>query len=130
MSKTYFLDIGIHLIDLVCYLFGDYKSYKMFRLNDKLAKGQILFNNAKVNFYLSIDRKDLSKDKNKKVIRDFIINNRKIDLVKSPHVEASYHLQLSPGTNVAVINAIAHVIAREKLLDQKFIDERCDAEEF
>lgn len=76
-------NIGIHLIDLVCYLFGDYKSYKMFRLNDKIAKGQILFNNAEVNFYLSIDRKDLSKDKNKKVIRDFIINNRKIDLVKN-----------------------------------------------
>ena len=76
-------NIGIHLIDLVCYLFGDYKSYKMFRLNDKKAKGQILFNNAKVNFYLSIDRKDLSKYKNKKVVRDFIINNQKVDLVKN-----------------------------------------------
>ena len=55
----------------------------MFRLNDKKAKGQILFNNAKVNFYLSIDRKDLSKYKNKKVVRDFIINNQKVDLVKN-----------------------------------------------
>ena len=76
-------NIGIHLIDLVCYLFGEYKSYKMIKLNNKISKGQIMFNKAKVNFYLSINRNDLKKYKNKKVIRDFIINGQKIDLVKN-----------------------------------------------
>ena len=39
-----------------------------------------------------------------------VIDPRRIDLVKTPHVAAAHHLQLRPGTNVAVINALAHVI--------------------
>ena len=50
--------------------------------------------------------------------------------VKSPHVEAKHHLQLLPGTNVAVINALAHVVVTEKLLDEEFVKERCDLEAF
>ncbi|MEI6109702.1 MAG: formate dehydrogenase subunit alpha [Actinomycetes bacterium] len=55
-----------------------------------------------------------------------IIDPRKIDLVESAHIKADYHLQLQPGTNVAVINAIAHVIATEGLIDEEFVSERCD----
>ena len=66
-------NIGIHLIDLVCYLFKDLNSYKTIKLNSNSAKGTILFNNAKVDFNLSIKKKDLNKY-NKPVIRDFIIN--------------------------------------------------------
>src|SRR4029079_16750498 len=39
-----------------------------------------------------------------------VIDPRQIDLVRTPHVEASYHLPLLPGTNVAMVNALAHVI--------------------
>jgi formate dehydrogenase major subunit len=59
-----------------------------------------------------------------------IADPRKIDLVRMPHVEAQYHLPLKPGTNVALINAISHVIATEGLLDEKFVAERCDAANF
>src|SRR5215470_3581138 len=44
-----------------------------------------------------------------------VIDPRQIDLVKSPHVQAQYHLPLKPGTNVAMINAMAHVIVTEGL---------------
>jgi predicted molibdopterin-dependent oxidoreductase YjgC len=44
-----------------------------------------------------------------------VIDPRRIDLVRSPHVEAEFHLQLKPGTNVAVLNALAHVIVTEGL---------------
>ena len=44
--------------------------------------------------------------------------------------QASYHLQLLPGTNVAIINALAHTIMTEGLADEKFIAERCDQEAF
>jgi formate dehydrogenase major subunit len=57
-----------------------------------------------------------------------IVDPREIDLVRSPHVEAQYHLQLRPGTNVAVVNALAHVIMSEGLEKKDFVDERCDAE--
>ncbi len=59
-----------------------------------------------------------------------VIDPRRIDLVKSPHVEAAHHLPLRPGTNVAVVTALAHVIVTEGLADEAFIRERCDWEEF
>ncbi len=59
-----------------------------------------------------------------------VIDPRATESVRSPHVAAAHHLQLRPGTNVAVINAMAHVIMTEGLQDQKFIDERCDLNEF
>lgn len=55
-----------------------------------------------------------------------VVDPREIDLVKSPHVQASHHLKLKPGTNVALINALAHVIVTENLLDERFVNERCD----
>jgi formate dehydrogenase major subunit len=57
-----------------------------------------------------------------------ILDPREIDLVRSPHVEAAYHLPLRPGTNVAVLNALAHVIVTEGLEKKDFIAERCDPE--
>ena len=59
-----------------------------------------------------------------------IIDPRRIDLVKSPHVEAQYHLPLLPGTNVAMINALAHVVVTEKLVDEPYVKERCDLAAF
>jgi formate dehydrogenase major subunit len=59
-----------------------------------------------------------------------IVDPRRIDLVRTPHVEAQYHLQLMPSTNVAVMNAMAHVIVSEGLENRAFINERCDLAEF
>ena len=41
-----------------------------------------------------------------------------------------YHLPLRPGTNVAVLTALAHVIVTEGLVDEAFVRERCDWDEF
>jgi formate dehydrogenase major subunit len=62
--------------------------------------------------------------------RLIIADPRKIDLVKSPHVQAEYHLPLKPGTNVALINSIAHVVVTEGLLAEEYIKERCDLPAF
>ncbi|HQT46686.1 MAG: formate dehydrogenase subunit alpha [Acidocella sp. 20-63-7] len=59
-----------------------------------------------------------------------VIDPRRIDLVRTPHVEAQVHLPLRPGTNVAVINALAHVIVTEGLVNEAFVRERCDMSEF
>jgi formate dehydrogenase major subunit len=55
-----------------------------------------------------------------------VADPRDIDLVKSTHVRADYHLKLAPGTNVALINAIAHVIVTEGLANETFARERCE----
>ena len=59
-----------------------------------------------------------------------VVDPRRIDLVRSPHVEAAHHLALQPGTNVAVLTAMAHVIVSEALADEAFIRERCDWDEY
>ncbi|MFA5901151.1 MAG: formate dehydrogenase subunit alpha [Hyphomicrobium sp.] len=62
--------------------------------------------------------------------RLIIVDPRRIDLVKSPHIEADYHLQLRPSTNVAVLNALSHVVVTEGLVDRSFIAARCNKEDF
>ncbi|WP_341963564.1 formate dehydrogenase subunit alpha [Pseudomonas sp. RC10] len=59
-----------------------------------------------------------------------VIDPRRIDLVDSVHGRAKIHLALRPGTNVAMLNALAHVIVTEGLLDQAFIDARCEGNDF
>ncbi|MCB2118333.1 MAG: formate dehydrogenase subunit alpha, partial [Rhodobacteraceae bacterium] len=59
-----------------------------------------------------------------------VIDPRRINLVKSAHIAASHHLQLRPGTNVAVVTALAHVIVTEGIFDESFVRERCDWDEF
>ncbi|WP_186396684.1 formate dehydrogenase subunit alpha [Stappia sp. TSB10GB4] len=59
-----------------------------------------------------------------------VVDPRRIDLVRTPHVQAAHHLALRPGTNVAVVTALAHVIVTEGLFDETFIRERCDWDEF
>jgi len=59
-----------------------------------------------------------------------VIDPRRIDLVRSPHIEAQYHLPLQPGTNVAVLTAMAHVIVTEGLVDTQFVAERCEVDAF
>lgn len=59
-----------------------------------------------------------------------VIDPRRIDLVRSPHIEADYHLPLKPGTNVAVVTALAHVVVTEGLYNEAFVRERCDWDEF
>ena len=59
-----------------------------------------------------------------------VIDPRRIDLVRSPHVEAAHHLQLNPGTNVAIVNAFGHVVVTEGLVDRDFVAQRCEADSF
>ncbi|HWL47466.1 MAG TPA: formate dehydrogenase subunit alpha [Sphingomonadaceae bacterium] len=70
----------------------------------------------------------------KKRIREgakvIVIDPRATDLVRSPHIDAAYHLPLRPGTNVVVLTALAHVIVTEGLVNEAFVRDRCDWDEF
>jgi formate dehydrogenase major subunit len=58
--------------------------------------------------------------------RLIVADPRRIDLVRSPHVQAAYHLPVQPGSNVAFVNAMAHVAVTEGLYDEAFLRERCE----
>ncbi len=70
----------------------------------------------------------------KKRIREgaklIVIDPRRTETVRSAHIQADYHLPLLPGTNAAVLTALAHVIVAEGLVNEKFVNERCDTEAF
>ena len=59
-----------------------------------------------------------------------VVDPRTTEMVKSPHVQADYHLKLKPGTNVAMISALAHVVVTEGLCSEAYIAERCDEQSF
>ncbi|MFV0476708.1 MAG: formate dehydrogenase subunit alpha [Parahaliea sp.] len=62
--------------------------------------------------------------------RLIVIDPRQTELVEAPHVKADYHLPVRPGTNVAVLNAIAHVIVTDDLVDHDFVRTRCEGQAF
>ncbi|WP_443113400.1 formate dehydrogenase subunit alpha [Herbaspirillum seropedicae] len=59
-----------------------------------------------------------------------VIDPRTTEMVKSPHLQADYHLKLRPGTNTAIITALAHVILSEGLQNEAYIQERCDLQSY
>ncbi|MBZ9569120.1 formate dehydrogenase subunit alpha [Modicisalibacter tunisiensis] len=59
-----------------------------------------------------------------------VADPRRIDLLKTPHGSRTLHLPLKPGTNVALINSLAHVVITEGLEDTDFIETRCETEAY
>ena len=70
----------------------------------------------------------------KKRIREgaklIVVDPRKTDIVKSPHIKADYHLPILPGSNVPLINAFSHVVVNEGLMDLDYVKARCDDSSF
>ena len=59
-----------------------------------------------------------------------VADPRGIDLVRTPHIEAEHHLALKPGSNVALLNSMAHVVVTENLVDMDYVEKFCDLEAF
>lgn len=62
------------------------------------------------------------KQKLMKGVTSIVVDPRKIELAKY----ATYHLQLRPGTNVALLNMMLYYIIAEGLEDKAFIESRCE----
>jgi formate dehydrogenase major subunit len=59
-----------------------------------------------------------------------VVDPRTIDLVRSPHIQAAHHLKLRPGTNVALMNSISHVVVTEGLVREDYVRARCEIAAF
>ena len=70
-------NIGIHLLDVLCFLFGDYTDCFLIKKKKDSVKGKVKFKNEEADFYLSNNKQDLKKYKSKKVVRDFFIGKKK-----------------------------------------------------
>ena len=59
-----------------------------------------------------------------------VIDPREIDILHTVHGNGGLHLQLKPGTNVAMITSIAHVIVTEGLCQEQYINDRCELDSY
>ena len=55
-----------------------------------------------------------------------VIDPREIDILHTIHGNGGIHLQLKPGTNVAMMTSLAHVIVTEGLCQEQYITDRCE----
>ena len=60
-----------------------------------------------------------------KGVKGIVVDPRRIELAKY----ASYHLQLRPGTNVALLNMMLYYIINEGVEDKQFIKDKCEGYE-
>lgn len=58
-------------------------------------------------------------NKKKKLV---VADPRRIELAKF----ADYYLPISPGTNIAILNGLMHVIVKEGLYDRGYVEHRCE----
>jgi anaerobic selenocysteine-containing dehydrogenase len=66
----------------------------------------------------SMIKKEVIHNKKKLVVAD----PRKIELAKY----ADVFLQIRPGTNIAILNGLAHVALKEGLYDKEYVQTRCE----
>jgi len=62
--------------------------------------------------------------------KEVITNGKKLVVVDPRKIEmskyADVHLQIKPGTNIAILNSFMHVILREGLHDAEYVKNRCE----
>lgn len=97
-------NIGIHLFDLLVWVFGDCEHSKIFVNKANCSSGFLKLKKANIKWFLSIDKKHvLMENKNKFSIRNLKINNRIFDLSKgftNLHIQSYKNILNSKGFNI------------------------------
>jgi UDP-N-acetyl-2-amino-2-deoxyglucuronate dehydrogenase len=75
-------NIGIHLFDMLYYVFGEYTEHKLTYYDPHKASGLISFKNARANWFLSIDLEDLPKNHSANTYRNIKVNDYEVDFSK------------------------------------------------
>lgn len=64
-------NIGIHFFDMLIWLFGKVEHYEVYYRDDKKHVGFLELENARVQWFLSIDKEDLPEDTKKQNLRTY-----------------------------------------------------------
>lgn len=99
LSGGIIYNIGIHFFDLLSWFFGNAINGKRILISKKTQSGFIEFKNAKIEWMLSTDRKELPNN-NSFAYRKFNIGSKEINLSKSfldLHVESYKNILNSNG---------------------------------
>ena len=75
-------NIGVHFFDMLLWIFGDVKDYKVFQHEETVSSGSLELEKASVNWMLSIDANELPqeiKNKGKRTYRKLIIDGEAVE---------------------------------------------------
>jgi UDP-N-acetyl-2-amino-2-deoxyglucuronate dehydrogenase len=75
-------NIGIHFFDMLSWIFGDAKSSKVHVYSENKASGLLELKNARVKWFLSLDKEDLPKkikEKGQTTYRSISIDNKAVE---------------------------------------------------
>ncbi len=74
-------NIGIHFFDMLIWVFGAVKENGVLFHDQKKSKGKLVLENAKVSWFLSLDRNDLPNAQKEKE-RSLLVNGEEIDFTE------------------------------------------------
>jgi UDP-N-acetyl-2-amino-2-deoxyglucuronate dehydrogenase len=73
-------NIGIHLFDLLLWIFGPIKELSLLEQNAALSRGTLQLEKARVNWFLSIDESDLPSSSTKRSFREMKVDGQRVRL--------------------------------------------------
>jgi len=108
------MNIGIHLFDILIWLFGSVKDYSVEMKSDTKAKGGLLLDTANVNWFLSLDRKDLPDNSNTHRLLTIGGKEYRFDKVFADLHTRAYS-QILEGRGFGPLDALPSIALVEKL---------------
>jgi len=117
-------NIGIHLFDLLIWLFGSVINYKIINITMKNVSGTLELKNADVEWFLSIDEKDIpSETTNKKMksFRSIVVDNIEIEFSEGfTELHTKVYEEILKGKGLGIDEArpsieLVYNLRREKL---------------
>ena len=121
-------NIGIHFFDMLHYIFGDSKENILYLDQIDKASGYLVFERAKVKWFLSIDYNDLPTNQNNEITtyRSIKFNNKEIEFSKgfTDLHDISYQKILSgEGFTLNDARSSIKTVEEIRIMDVKSLDE-------
>ncbi len=121
-------NIGIHFFDMLGWVFGDLQDTYVHHRDDKTAAGYLEFEKARVRWFLSIDKDNLSsviKNKTTKMYRSITINGEEIDFSKGfEKLHVKSYQEILQGNGFTLQDAKASIELMYKVRNEQIIDKR------
>jgi UDP-N-acetyl-2-amino-2-deoxyglucuronate dehydrogenase len=112
-------NIGIHLFDLLLWLYGESQSFEIKQSDENKAAGKLILRDADVNWFLSIDKNDLPDEavQNKKIsYRSLIADGEQIEFSDGfTDLHTEVYREILDGRGLGIKDARPSIELVEKL---------------
>ena len=116
-------NIGIHFFDMLCWVFGPMQEVRLHSMTPMKAAGYLEFANARVRWFLSIDRSDLpatATDAGKTTFRNITINSQDLEFSDGfvdLHTQSYAHILDGGGYPVSEARQAIEIVEKMRHMD-------------